>query len=142
MLADFEDRATLLALVYTLTESVALTRGTNVELILDESAGVLDGTTYYRPYYTAAYELRMSPTVQKLASGKGAEFTRMVTPIQAMLKLQLQLDDKYGWEVPGEFIVTQSDFILPADECECDNPAGILSLSALGTTRVELESSI
>ena len=53
--------------------------------MLEDSAGIMGSNKAYRWRYVAARFLQVNPEVQLLDSAEGAKFTRLDTPIRALL---------------------------------------------------------
>ena len=71
--------------------------------MLDDSAATKGIEVAYRWRYVAARFLQVNPDVQLLSSAQGANFTRLETPIKALLGDQIAEDIalmQAGWVIP------------------------------------------
>jgi hypothetical protein len=71
--------------------------------MLTLSAGTVESTTHYRPYYVAAKLLEQKLAAQTLSEADGAVFTGLATPIASLLNLQASYDSAMALTVPAGF---------------------------------------
>lgn len=75
--------------------------------MLDDSAATLGDQIAYRWRYVAARFLQVNPDVQLLSAAQGASFTRLETPIAALLGDQVAEDTalmRAGWTIPAGWL--------------------------------------
>lgn len=93
--------------------------------MLEDSAGILGVTKAYRWRYVAARFLQVNPEVQLLDSAEGAKFTRLDTPIRALLGDQVAEDNylvSFGYQIPSGMLALDAIYQLPPT-----NPEGAVS---------------
>lgn len=100
MPTDYTDLAESLALAKERAKDAAATEDAIMTDFLTISAGTLSGTTYYRPYYTAALWLEQNPPDQTLLESEGTKFTNLEPVIRSLFLLQAGLDKSLGLTIP------------------------------------------
>lgn len=103
MAYDYTVLSESLALVTDLTTISSAIKLRLIEQNLEDSAGTVDNTTYYRPYYVAGRQLQRNRDDQTLEAADGAEFTNLTTMIRSLFEEQIALDSSLGLDVPGAY---------------------------------------
>ena len=94
---DYTDLTASTALV---TEKTGGLAPADLGTLLAVSAGLKDGTTFYRPYFVAAALLDTALHTRKLLKGEGAEFDKPSLTVLGLLDLQAAIDKAEGLVVP------------------------------------------
>lgn len=93
---DYTDLEQMKALV---TEKTGLSPS-DLEVLLQVSAGTKDGDTFFRPYFVCAALLDTQLHTRKLIKGEGAEFDNPSITVKGFLDLQNAIDQAEGLEIP------------------------------------------
>lgn len=119
----YKDKTQSKALV---VERTKLPASSDLDSMLDVSAGTLNGVTVYRPYYVCARVL--GQRVMQLKAAEGATFVDPLLMILEFLKMQRAIDLAAGLIVPeGMEAVPDADGVTMGNRLT-PSPSGLVEL--------------